>query len=237
MSDGGVCRSRPRLSALSAERDRAAGCAAGGLSRCGARAGAGLAVSCNVPVSTVIHSPSVHDAPRIYAGAAGVGLGARIAVVAGRPVRRVRIRAHTRRWVAGPGDMALVARRAGDGVAAGADTGPAGVGVGEGVAVGKGGDLGGGRVVTKTSRGVAGSCDMALVTRRAGDGVAARADTGPAGVGLGAGVAVVAGRPVRRVRVGAGSSRGVAGPGDMALVARRADDRVAAGADTGLAGV
>src|SRR5947209_7970136 len=113
--------------------------------------------------------------------------------------------------------MALGSDRRGEGVAGRADSGPAGVGLGASVAVVAGRPVRRVRVGAHTRRGVAGSCDMALVTRRAGDGVAARADTGAAGVGLGAGVAVVAGRPVRRVRVGAGSSRGVAGPGDMAL--------------------
>ena len=55
---------------------------------------------------------------------AGVGLRAGVAVVARGAVRRRRVRARPRAWIARAGGMALVARRAGDGVGAGAGSRP-----------------------------------------------------------------------------------------------------------------
>src|SRR5437867_3359724 len=152
-------------------------------------------------------------AARADTGAAGVGLGAGVAVVAGRPVGRLRVGAHTRRGVAGSGRSAERRVGEGDGAAAGADPGAAGVGLGAGVAVVAGRPVGRVRIRARTGRGVAGPGDMALIARRAGDRVAARADTGAAGVGLGARIAVVEDRPVGRLRVGAHTRRGVAGSG------------------------
>src|SRR5439155_26723993 len=100
-----------------------------------------------------------------------------------------------------------------------------------------GGAIGSGWVRAGAGRRITYASQVTLVARRADDGVAAGADTGSAGVGLSAGIAVAAGRPVRGLGVRAGSRRGVACARLMALVARRASDRVGARADTGPAGV
>ena len=75
------------------------------------------------------------------------------------------------------------------------------------------------RVGARARRRVAGARAWHWSLRRADDGVRAGADARLAGVGLRAGVAVVAGGPVGASRVGAGARRGIAGPGDVALVA------------------
>src|SRR5436309_11895555 len=128
----------------------------------------------------------------------------------------------TRRSTVCPDTTLLQSRRAGDRVAARADTGAAGVGLGARIAVVAGRSVRRLWVRAHTRRWVAGSRHMALIARRADDRVGAGAETRAAGVGLSARIAVVAGRPVRLVRVGAGAGGGVAGPGDVALGARRA---------------
>src|SRR6478736_5403134 len=78
---------------------------------------------------------------------------------------------------------------------------------------------------------------MTLIACAADDRVAAGADARLTRVGLGAGVGVIARRPVGSGRVGAGARRGIAGPGDVALIAGRADDGSAALAVTRLTGI
>src|SRR5207247_1589625 len=96
----------------------------------------------------------------------------------------------------------------------------------------------GGGVGALPRRWVARSRVVALIDGRADDGIRARARAGLAGVRLRAGVAVVAGRAVRPGgRVGALPSRGVAGPGVVALIDSRADDGIRACARPRLARV
>ncbi len=78
---------------------------------------------------------------------------------------------------------------------------------------------------------------MALVGGRADDGISAGASTGLASVRARTAIAVAAGRTVRFVRVRAGTGRRVAGAHNMALIERRAHDRVSAGASTILTGI
>src|SRR5439155_860711 len=135
---------------------------------------------------------------RIRAGAgprlAGVGLRAGVAVVAGRTVGLGRVRADTRRRVAGAGAVALIAGGASHRVPARAGPRLAGVGLRAGVAVVAGRTVGLGRVRADTRRRVARPCHVALIAGGAGHGVPARARPRLTGVGLRAGVAVVAGR-------------------------------------------
>src|SRR5205814_909292 len=84
--------------------------------------------------------------------------------------------------------------------------------------------------------GVAGARVVALIRGRADDGVRARAGSGLAGIRLGTRIAIVTYRAVGLVRVGAAARGRIACTRDVALIGSRADDRVGAGADSGLAG-
>src|SRR5205823_3804707 len=88
-----------------------------------------------------------------------------------------------------------------------------------------------------SGRGIAGPRDVALIERCADDGVRSRAGARLAGVGLCARVAVAAGGAVGGVRVRADAGPGVADARDVALIERRADDGVRAGAGPRLARV
>ena len=134
--------------------------------------------------------------------------------------------------------MALIRCRADNRVAAYARSRLARVGLGAGVTVVARSAVRRGRIRALTIRRIAGSGHMALIGSRADDRVAAHARSSLAGVGLSAGVVVSAYRPVRDGRAGGALAVGrVAGSRQMALIARRADNRVRPGADTGLAGV
>src|SRR5437773_1754017 len=174
---------------------------------------------------------------RTRAALAGVALRAGVAVVARGAVELARVRAQPRGRVAGARIVALIRRRTGDGVAARARAGLAGVGLRAGVAVVARGAVGLGGVRAQPRGRVARARVVTLIRRRTGDGVAARARAGLAGVGLRAGVAVVA-----RGAVGLGGvraqSRGRVGCARVvALIRRRTGDGVAARARAGLAGV
>ena len=131
--------------------------------------------------------------------------------------------------------MALVGRRAGHRVSAGAGARLTRIGLGACVVVIAGRPVRRGRVGAAHRR-VARSRRMALVQRRARDRVTAGADAGLAGIGLRADVIVIAGRPVRHDRVGT-PRRGVTRPCRVTLVQRRARQRVAADTQAHLARV
>src|SRR5205823_2190916 len=148
-----------------------------------------------------------------------------------------RVGAGAARRIAGAGDMALIERRADDGVRPRADTRLAGVGLGAGIAIGAGAAIGLVRIGAGAVGRIARAGDVALIERGADDGVRARADARLTGVALRAGIAVGAGPTVCLVRVGAGAARRIADAGVVALVERAADDRVRADAGTAVAGV
>src|SRR5207249_332261 len=130
------------------------------------------------------------------AGLAGVGLGAGVAVRAGRPVRLGRVRARAGRRLTSVGYVELIEGAAAEEFGARADARPARVGLGASITVVAGaavrrGRVGAGAVGRVTNAGV-----VALIERAADDGVRARAHARLAGVGLRTGVAVRAGRPV-----------------------------------------
>src|SRR5437016_656796 len=108
---------------------------------------------------------------------------------------------------------------------------------GAAVAVVAGGPVLSGGIATGPRRGIARPGGVALVARGADEGLGAHADGTPTGVGLRAAVAVVAGRAVGPGGIGAGSRRGIAGAGGVALIGGRAHDGVGAHAGAGLAGV
>src|SRR5207249_2591998 len=156
------------------------------------------------------------DGVRARAGAAltGVGLGARVAIIAGGTVRPGGIGARAGLRVADAGLVALVGGAAHDRAGPGAGAGPAGVGLGAGVAV-----------VAGARRSGHAHTRGALVVRRAGVAVVARAGDvrvhaaarGIAGV-PGADVAVIAvgrwpadARPARAGVVGRAGATVVAG--------------------------
>src|SRR5262249_8576168 len=104
------------------------------------------------------------------AGLAGVVVGARVGVVAGRPGPRGIGRAHPGRRVAGALVVALVGHRTHDGVRSGAHAGLAGVGLraGIGVVAGRAIALGQAGGALPTHR-IAGARIVALVERSADD--------------------------------------------------------------------
>src|SRR5438093_1214881 len=165
---------------------------------------------------------------RACAAEASIADGAAVAVVAGGPVLPGGIAAHPRRGVARPGGVALVQRRADDGLRAHAARALTGVGLRAGVAVVAGGGVGPGGVAARPRRGVAGAGGVTLVGGRAHDRIRARAGAGLTGVGLRAGVAVVAGGAVGLGGIAAGARRGIAGAGGVALIGGRAHDGIRA---------
>src|SRR6185503_13733095 len=122
----------------------------------------------------------------------GVVLGARVVVVAGCVVRLRGVRAGSVRRVADTGNVALVQRRADDGIHAGTDARLARVGLRTRVPVAAALAVRLGGVRAEAGRRVARSGVVTLIGGRADDGVAAGARAGLAGIGLRAGVAVVA---------------------------------------------
>src|SRR5206468_4226285 len=121
---------------------------------------------------------------------AGVVHGAEETIIAGRAVGLVRVGTGTVRRIADPGDVALVARGADDGVGPDAAARLAGVGLGAGITVGAGAAVRLVGVGAGAVRRIAGASDVALIERRADDGVRPRADARLAGVGLGTGITV-----------------------------------------------
>jgi hypothetical protein len=126
--------------------------------------------------------------------------------------------------------VALIARRAGDVVSAGANASLTGVSLGAGVLV-----IAPNSICRIWIRAVAGcrvafAGDMTLIERGANNVVAANARSGLAGVRLRAGVAVIAGGAVCEWRIRTDTRCGVADADPVALIGRGADDRIAADA-------
>src|SRR5436190_9539041 len=94
-----------------------------------------------------------------------------------------------------------------------------------------------GGIATRPRRGIARSGGVALIECGADHGLGAHADRTLTGVGLRAAVGVVAGRAVAPGGIAAGSRRGIAGAGGVALIGGRAHDGVCAHAAAGLRGV
>src|SRR5207249_2828866 len=178
---------------------------------------------------------------RVRAGAnsplTGVGLRARVPVIAGRAIRLSGVRAGPGGRVARPGVVTLVGHGADDEVAARAHAPLAGVGPRAGVAVVAGAAVGLGGVRARAGRRVARPRVVTLVGCGADDGVPARAHAALAGVGSRAGVVVVARAPVGLDGVRARARGRVAGARVVTLVGCGADDGVPARARAALAGV
>src|SRR5207249_3465538 len=133
---------------------------------------------------------------------AAVALCARVAVVARRAVGLRRVRELRRPSVTGTGHVALVLRRADEGIGARAGAALAGVALRARVAVVARRAVGLRGVRALPGRDVTGAGHVALVLRRADDGIGARAGAALAGVAQRARIAVGARRAVglRRVR-------------------------------------
>src|SRR5439155_507760 len=188
-------------------------------------------------VAGVSRRRAIARSPTADTRGAGVVHGAEETIIAGRAVGLVRVGTGTVRRIADPGDVALVARGADDGVGPDAAARLAGVGLRAGIAVGAGAAVGLVRVGAGAARRVAASCRVALVQGGADDGVSPGAGVGLAGVGVREGFAVGAGAAVRLVGVGADAARRIAGAGDVALVEDGAHDGVHPDAGASLAGV
>ncbi len=133
--------------------------------------------------------------------------------------------------------MALIAGRADDRVGTGADAALARVGLRAGVAVVAGRAVRARGIRAEAGCRVTRSRVVALIAGRTDDRVGAGTHSALARVGLRAGVAVVAGRAVRARGIRAEAGCRVARSRVVALVARRADHGVGAGAGSTLAGV
>src|SRR5262249_5549595 len=175
--------------------------------------------------------------PRTDTGLTGVGLGAGVAVVAGRAVGLVGVGADTARRVADARIVALIEGGADDRIRPRADARLAGVTLRARVAVVAGRGVGLGRGRAGAGGGLAGARVVALIEGGADDLIRHRADARLAGVTLRARVAVVAGRGVGLVRVRAGAGGRLTGARVVTLIEGGAGDRIRARADAGLAGV
>src|SRR5205823_4954302 len=224
---------------VTAVRDRAGVpvVANGSLELHGVRAGAGRGVARPRVVALVLGSAD----DRVRAGAnsplTGVGLRARVPVIAGRAIRLSGVRAGPGGRVARPGVVTLVGRGADDGVAARAHAPLAGVGLRARVAVVAGAAVGLGGVRARAGGRVARPRVVTLVGCGADDGVPARAHAALAGVGARAGVVVVARASVGLDGVRARARGRVAGARVVTLVGCGAHDGVPARAHAAPAGV
>src|SRR5206468_2248405 len=179
---------------------------------------------------------------RVLAGAnsplTGVGLRARVPVIAGRAIRLSGVRAGPGGRVARPGVVTLVGHGADDEVAARARAPLAGVGLRARVAVVAGAAVGLGGVRAPEGRRVARARGVTLVGCGADDGVPAHAHAALAGIRPRAGVAICAGAAVGLGGVRAWAGRRVARARvALAGVGPRAGVAIGAGAAVGLGGV
>ncbi len=170
-------------------------------------------------------------------GLARIRLRARVAVIAGFAIGRIGIGTHTRGRIAHAGFVALVGRRADDRIGARARTRLTRIGLRASIVIAASRTIGDIRVGTRTCGGVARSGDVALIERRADDRIGAIARAIGARIRLRTSIAVIACRAFRGLRIGAHARRRIARSGDVALIGRRADDRIGARARTGLAGI
>src|SRR5205823_5119277 len=203
----------------------------------GVRAGPGGRVARPGVVTLVGHGADDEVAARAHAPLAGVGLRARVAVVAGAAVGLGGVRARAGTRVARPRVVTLVGCGADDGVPAHAHAALAGIRPRAGVAIAAGAAVGLGGVRARAGTRVARARVVTLVGRGADDRVRARARTHLARVGPRAGVAVVARASVGLDGVRARARGRVAGARVVALVGCGAHDGVPARAHAALAGV
>src|SRR5262249_21567348 len=124
-----------------------------------------------------------------------------------------------------------------DRVRARADAGLAAVALGAGIAVVAARTVGGRRIRALAALRIARAGHVTLIEGGADDRISPRADAGLAAVALGAGAALVTRRAAGGGGVGALAALRVAGAGGGALVGGGADDRLAADAAAGLAGI
>src|SRR5439155_1303340 len=211
--------------------------AGGAVGPSGVRAGAGGRVARPGVVTLVGHGADDGVPARAHARLAGVGLRARVAVVAGGAVGLGGVRARAGTRVARPRVVTLVGCGADDGVSARAHAALAGVGPRAGVAVVARAAVGLGGVRAHAGRRVACARVVTLVGCGAHDGVAAHAHAVSVPLGRSAGVAVVAGAAVGLGGVRARAGGRVARPRVVTLVGCGADDGVPARAHAALAGV
>jgi hypothetical protein len=169
-------------------------------------------------------------------GLAGVGLGAQIAVITRRTVGFLWIRANPSGGIADALIVALVECSADHWIRANADSGLAGVGLGAQIIVIARCPLVCGRVRAEPGRGIAHADVMTLISG-ADDRIGADTDSGLAGVGLGTEVTVVARFSIGGRWVGTLTGARVAHSCIVTRIQSRADDRIGADTDSGLAGV
>jgi hypothetical protein len=133
----------------------------------------------------------------------GIGLGAGIAVIASAAIRLVRIRTNARRRIADADVMALVERRARNGIGARTRARLTRIGLRARIAVVANDAIGLVWIRANARHRIACARIVALIERHAHDGVGPGACPRLTRIGLGTGVAVVAGRTIGFVRVAA----------------------------------
>jgi len=231
-----------------------AGCAGAGLAGIVSRAGVAVAARGTVHGvrSRTRTSARVARAERVTRGGRGAGHcgagraragltsivhRAGVAVAAGAPIRRVRVRARAGARIAGTGCMTCGGRGTGHCRARRARAGLTSIVHRAGVAVAAGAPIRRVRVRARAGARIAGTGCMTCGGRGTGHCRARRARAGLTSIVHRAGVAVAAGAPIRRVRVRARAGARIAGTGCMTCGGRGTGHCRARRARAGLTGI
>jgi len=166
---------------------------------------------------------------------ASIDLRAEIVVIADGAVHHDRIAARSRGRIARSGEMALVLRRANDRVRPEAYARLARIGLCTSVTVVAIRSIGNGRIATNTRCRIARARYVALVERRASDRVCPSTSARLTRIRLGTRIAIGTRRAVIRVRIAASARGRIARARYVALIERRADDRIGPRAHADLA--
>lgn len=162
-------------------------------------------------------------------------MSASIVVIAHAPVGFGRIGTYARGGIARAGIVALIRRRADDGVCPGTGSRLTRIRLRAGIAVIAYGAIGFGRIRAHSRGGIARADIVALIRCRADDRICPCTDAGLATIRLRTSTAVVARRAVGLDRIRAHSRCRIAGADIVALIRRRAHDGVCPGTCTALA--
>ncbi len=204
-----------------------------GFARFGAHSGDGVA---NAGIVALVERGAYDRiGPHTRACLACIRFRARIAVITGRTIGFARIGAHSGDGVANARIVALIERRAYDGIGPGTRAGLAGIGLRASIVVIACRAIGFARIGAHTRHGIADPRVVALVERGAYDRIGPGTRAGLAGIRLRTGIAVITGRTIGFARIGAHSGDGIANARIVALVERGAYDRIGSGARTRLA--
>lgn len=186
-------------------------------------------------MALVLRSAKDRTRSEANAGDTRIGLRTSVVVVAIRPIGDGRIGASARCRIARTSDMALVERRANDGIRARASARLACIRLRTGIAICARRSVIGVGIVASSGHRIANADDMALIEGIAGNRIGSRAYADLTCIGLRTRIVVIARCPVIGVGIAAQSCRRVACTSHVALIQRRAGDRICARAGSCLA--